>query len=386
MSGATLHEVAPPRGRRPVPEAGRVVLHVFEPAVGGVPAHVETLATGLAERGWLPVVAGPAGCAALDRLEAGGYRVVRLRLHRSPHPADRQVLARLRAICREEAVLVHAHSTKAGFLAARLARSGERTVFTPHAWLTQRARWRGERAVYRLFERYSTGHHDAVVAVSESERNEAIRHRIARARTVRVVRNGIPPVAAAPSRREARRRLGLPLEGVVAAWVGRNARQKAPLDVARLARELQGEVHVAALGSGLPGSPEGAAIAAAGGTVLPETSDVVELYAASDLLVSSSAWEGLPLAVLEAMRAGLPVVAYAVGGIPEQVDDGRNGRLVAPGDVDAPAQTARAVAADRPGRERMGRTARMRWENEFTLERMLDEMEVVYEDALAHSL
>ena len=95
--------------------------------------------------------------------------------------------------------------------------------------------------------------------------------------------------------------------------------------------------------------------------------DAPRLLAAADALVLSSAWEGLPNVVMEAMVAGLPVVATAVGGVPELVDDGRTGRLVPPGDVAALARAIGEVTvADPSVRAAMGTRGRAVVDDRFS--------------------
>jgi glycosyltransferase involved in cell wall biosynthesis len=71
---------------------------------------------------------------------------------------------------------------------------------------------------------------------------------------------------------------------------------------------------------------------------------VLTLFRAADAALLTSAWENLPHSVVEALAVGTPVVATAVGGVPEVVRDGENGLLVAPGDVDALADAIRRVS------------------------------------------
>jgi glycosyltransferase involved in cell wall biosynthesis len=101
--------------------------------------------------------------------------------------------------------------------------------------------------------------------------------------------------------------------------------------------------------------------------LLGTRTDVAELLAAAHVFVLSSDSEGLPMSVLEAMAAGVPVVATAVGGIPELVADGETGRLVPPRDPAALAAALAAVSADPELRERMGDDGRARAEREFSL-------------------
>jgi glycosyltransferase involved in cell wall biosynthesis len=101
--------------------------------------------------------------------------------------------------------------------------------------------------------------------------------------------------------------------------------------------------------------------------LLGERSDVAEQLAQSDVFVLASRSEGMPLSVLEAMAAGLPVVASSVGGIPELVVSGETGLLVRPGDIDALAAALHTVLADRELRRAMGDAGRARAQHLFDL-------------------
>jgi glycosyltransferase involved in cell wall biosynthesis len=99
--------------------------------------------------------------------------------------------------------------------------------------------------------------------------------------------------------------------------------------------------------------------------MLGERSDVPALLAAADLFVMSSHSEGLPLVLLEAMSAGVPVVATRVGGIPYLVDDGRTGFLVGVGDVDALTARLSELLGDDAKRRAFGEAARARAAERF---------------------
>ena len=109
--------------------------------------------------------------------------------------------------------------------------------------------------------------------------------------------------------------------------------------------------------------------------------NVGSYYARADLLVLSSASEGLPLVLLEAMAHGLPVVSTAVGGIPDVIEDGVNGRLVPPGDAVALADGMAAVIGSAALRDRMGSAAR-RTAEPFTWERTAQEYKRVFGQVL----
>jgi len=102
---------------------------------------------------------------------------------------------------------------------------------------------------------------------------------------------------------------------------------------------------------------------------LGTVTDVPELLSASDLFALSSRWEGSPLAVMEAMAAGLPVVAAAVGGVPELVEHEVTGLLIPPGEVSRAAEVLRALARDPEKRRRLGIAARQK-AVQFSIEKM----------------
>ena len=94
--------------------------------------------------------------------------------------------------------------------------------------------------------------------------------------------------------------------------------------------------------------------------------DVGNVLGAIDMFVMPSFWEGLPLALVHAMGAGLPVVASAVGGIPEVVVPGETGLLVPPADPGALAAALNRVLGDRDTARRMGLAGRRRVEGHFS--------------------
>ena len=303
------------------------VLLVLATSTGGVGRHVQSLAAGLQARGHRVVVAGPASTAEVFDLPS--YEVVEIGA--APHPArDARAAARLRALARD-ADVVHAHGLRAGALSVLVPAP---VVVTLH----NEVRGRVAAVLERLVARRA-----AVVLAASSDLAE--RAREVGARDVRVAPVAAPPLAATGTDPG----LGHPL--VLA--VGRLHPQKG-YDTLLTARSAWPEAVVAVAGDG----PLAGQLAAAAPDVrwLGRRSDVADLLAAADVVVLPSVWEARSLTAQEALRAGRPLVATAVGGVPDLVGDGAV--LVPPGDpaalgaavrrlLDDPAEAAAAAARGR---------------------------------------
>ena len=99
-------------------------------------------------------------------------------------------------------------------------------------------------------------------------------------------------------------------------------------------------------------------------------SDVGEILSGADVFLMTSRYEGISIAMLEAMRAGLPVIATRVGGVPETVRDGTTGLLVGPDDLPGLVQAMLRLARSKPLRQEMGRRGREFLTEEFSLAQM----------------
>lgn len=173
---------------------------------------------------------------------------------------------------------------------------------------------------------------------------------------VSVLPNPAPPLPRLPSREEARRELDL--DGAVLAFAGRLGPQKS-LDLALRALADMPEVTLVVAGDG----PERDALERRARELgvaprvrflgpLPREG-VLFLFRAADASLLPSAWENFPHTVVESLAVGTPVIATAVGGVPEVVRDGENGLLVAPGDADALARAIERLFRDADLREEL---------------------------------
>ena len=344
----------------------RLLILVTLAEVGGAQTYVTLLLPALAGRLDVTVAAhGPGPVEAAAR--SARFRFVPLRhVRRAVHPwHDLLGLVELFRLCRQvRPDIVHANSSKAGVLgrvAAFLARVPIR-IFTVHGWAFAAHRGLAGR-LFLWAERLMRPLTTLAICVSENERAVGLAARTCAAQRTVVVHNA---VEAAP----VSERGELPVTRVVS--VGRF---KYPKDFgtlieafAKLDRPFVGQL----VGDG----PDRSTLEAAtrrhnlSGRVefLGERNDVPALLAGAEVFVLSSRSEGLPVSVLEAMSAQLPVIASAVGGVPELVVEGETGLLVPPGDIDALAHALERLLADGRLRRRLGKAGRHRLEERFGLD------------------
>jgi len=321
------------------------------------------------------------GCRVVD-VPAMGREVAPL--------ADLTALAQLvRLIRRERPAVVHTHTSKAGFvgrLAAVIARAPA-VIHQPHGHIFYGYYGPRRTAVFTALERRAARWTDRIITLTDRGAAEHLAHGIGRAEQYVTVPSGVPTAelrAAAPARGEARARLGLDIDAFVIVGLGRLVPIKGFDLLVRALAIVVSQVpsaRVLLVGEG-PERAQLETIAASLGVarrlrLTGETTDVAPYLAAADVGVVPSRNEGMGRVIVEAMALGRPVVATAVGGIPDVVTDGECGRLVEPEDVDALAAALIDLGRDPALRRKLGEAAVQRAEA-FSVEVARQKLLAVY--------
>jgi glycosyltransferase involved in cell wall biosynthesis len=354
-----------------------VLLSVAELAAGGAERIVVELANALDARGEEICVAGDTG--PFDRLLEGSRIERRLIPGRGRSPVTAvRATRRLRAATRAfRPDLVHAHNVKATGIAAigRVGTRGRRVSLLATFHGVRREEYRRAAAVLRQA--------DFVVCVSQDLLEGLASSGLPRDRT-RVIRNAVPlaePLAQA-ARQRIDRELGLEGRSVVS-LVGRLVPQKAPqrfLEAAARVAAAEPECTFLVVGDGPLRDSLGALSRRLGVAERVRFTgvrgDARELIARSDVVAFSSEWEGMPVAGLEALAAGVPVVSTDVEGARELLADGPG--VVVPRATEPLADAVIDLLRAPSLRAEMGRHGRQRIASDFSVERMVGAYRELY--------
>ena len=354
-------------------------------AIGGANVHVRdfTLAMRAAGHDAIILVGGEGPVTREFRDKGVPYESLRY-LVREIKPADdvRAFWELRRAFERLKPDLVSTHCSKAGLLGRLAARTlGIPVIYTPHGWTFTEGVTRAEAFLYRWLERVAAPFSDAIITVAECDRTLAITQRVAPARKLFAIHNGMPDIAP-----NLRAEAGAEFPRMV--MVARFEPQKdhgTALRALSTIRDLPWEMEFIGDGPLLESTKEMAGQLGLSERVhfLGARRDVAERLASAQLFLLITNWEGFPRSILEAMRAALPVVASDVDGTRESVIDSQTGCLSPRGDAETLAARLRMLLSDSTLRARMGTAARERYEEHFTARRMFDRTIEVYNTVLA---
>ena len=274
--------------------------------------------------------------------------------------------------------IVHLHSSFAGALrlSRSVRRSGALLIYCPHGWAFGMEIPPAKKRLYAAVERNFARATDLIVAVSQDELDLALRFGLPSEKT-RVVRNGIA-WAPLPDRKSRTGPLRL-------GFIGRHDRQKG-LDILldTIARTPLPDVHFEIVGAGVlqrNGEKPGGDVVNATYHGWLSRADTLELLTTFDALIMPSRWDAAPIVAIEAMRAGVPVIASNRGGLPEIVRHGVGGYIFDLDDRESLGNLLRGVT--REELQRLGHSARKRWEQVYVADAMNELTCSAYDELLS---
>ncbi len=357
------------------------VLHVVAPArAGGLESVVIQLTTGLRANGHVAQVAAvldPADASAhpfVEALEDAQVPVHRIVVGTREYRAERGAIARLMRA--NDVEVLHTHGYRPDVVDGGVARSMNRAhVTTLHGFIG--GSWR--RRAYEWLQVRAAVRANAAIAVSAPIAMQL--RRAGGGRTAHLLRNAVAPNASALGRAASRAALSLPADAVLVGWVGRLSFEKGPdLFVEALAL-TDDRVHGVFVGDG-PLREQMRALAGERNIahrlhftgMRPQAS---RYLAAFDILALTSRSEGTPMVLLEAMWAGVPIVATAVGGVPDIIDQ-HVGLLCRPGDPAGLQQSIERLMVDQPTALALANAAQARVKADYSMVRWICAHEAVY--------
>jgi len=350
-------------------------------AVGGSQVHVRDLAVELIRRGHDACVFVGGSGPVLDFMAAANvpYHSLDSMQRNVSLTRDISALKELKtAIAKYEPDLISTHTSKAGMLGRLVSRDlGIPSLFTAHGWNFADGIHPLIRAGRIALEKIAAGWCQRIITVSECDRELALRYRIAPPEKVITIHNGMPDLKSSfradPSRS--------PVKIVMIARFEQQKDHETLLIALSALKHLPWELEL--IGDG----PNAATIKAravdlgvADRVQFPgAVTDVKDRLARAQLFALISNWEGLPRSIIEAMRAGLPVVASDVGGTRELIEEGRTGFLINRSDSKTLQERLAELLSNPRMRSVMGQSAREHYEKHFTFERMAEQTFQIYE-------
>jgi glycosyltransferase involved in cell wall biosynthesis len=365
----------------------RVLEAIRQGTIGGGETHVLDLVQALNRDLYEPVVLSFTPGPMVDRLESMGVRTYIIPTEK---PFNFTKWREVKQLMKAEKIdLLHAHGTRAGsntFWAAR--QLGLPVIYTVHGWsfhvdqplLTLKTR--------QLGEKFLLNQANVTVCVSESNRQSGLAF-TPMPRAV-VIKNGVNLHKYNPDRnfRNLRQELGLPSDGVLVACIARITAQKDPLNYIRAIAAVPASLPVTFLlvGNGeLKAAAQQLALELQLGErlrFLEARQDIPDLLRAIDIYCLPSLWEGLSIGLLEAMAMGKAVVATAIDGTLEVIEDGVNGLLIQPNLPEQLAVALTRLVNDAELRHRLGTAARELVHRDFNAITMTRQIEEIYEKVM----
>ncbi len=350
-------------------------------AIGGAQVHVKDLAIALqSDRHKVLILTGESGIYNDDLREAGIESVSCEYLQKQINPiADGKSFRYiLNVIDLFKPDLIAAHSSKTGIL-GRLASQITKVpcIFTAHGWSFTTGIPEPNRTIYRWLEKLTASLADKIICVSEYDRQIGLKAGM-NSQQLLTVHNGMkdvsPQLRANPAQSDP----------VKIAMVARFDRQKDHATLIEAFKDVNAELILVGDGPSLVKTKQKVEQLGISHKVsfLGFRQDIAEILAQVQVYALISNWEGLPCTIIEAMRAGLPVIASDVGGVKEIVLEGQTGYLVPRGDIQGLRQKLNYLIGNEPARISMGIMGRQKYESQLTFKHMYEQTLTAYQEVI----
>jgi glycosyltransferase involved in cell wall biosynthesis len=388
----------------------RVLECIRQGRIGGGESHLLSLTGHLDRTRFEPIVLSFTDGPMMDQLRQMG---VETRLIHTEKPFDIRVWKRVGRLLSDERIdVVHAHGSRAASNVLWTARSlGIPLIYTIHGWSFHRDQHPLVRGFRIWSEKWLTKRSTVNISVSAS--NQQTGKELIPGFESIVVNNGIDEHKFDPDSRykDVRSELGIGVDRVLVLFIARFTSHKQPLTLIRAFDQAAEKIEGVGTAEKVAGAGAAEKLAGihllmvgdgdekeAGMRMVKELGleqrvsfqafrqDVPDVLAAADIFVLPSLWEGLPIGLLEAMAMRKAVIGTHVDGTREVLQDGVNGLMVEPGDVDALSAAIVRLASDRGLRESLRVQAAETVHNRFNAAVMTKEIENIYTKIIPHGI
>ena len=321
------------------------VLHVAE-AAGGVERYLQTLFK-YSDKEQVENILVCSQNYDYEKFKRLADRVIVLKMAHQINPSsDIKVEKALRRIIKQlKPDIVYAHSSKAGAL-ARIADLGlkNKVIYNPHGWAFNMQQSAKKKEMYKWVEKISAYFCDKIVCISDAEKESALREKICKPSKLQVIYNGIDLEEIKNTISKKRAELNIPEDAFVVGMVGRLSKQKAPDVFVKAAKLIKDKI------------PNAYFLMVGDGELRDQVEEMIHNFdldtsffitgwvdnptaymKVMDVGCLLSRWEGFGLVLPEYMACGIPIVATNVDAIPNIIEDGKNGLLIAKDDYQATA-------------------------------------------------
>jgi len=333
----------------------KILFIITKSVWGGAQKYVFDMATSLPKDQFEPIVAGGGKGIMAEKIISAGLPYLEIKSFQRDISFWKEIVSFfeiLKILFKTKPDIVHVSSSKAGgmagmailtYLAVKPPRGGLTAVFTVHGWAFLESRPKWQIFLIKLASKITCLFYDKIICVSRNDYNEAIKNKIAPARKLTFIHNGINPADYNFQERMEKE--------FTVGTIGEATKNKGHKYLIEASKNFP-DIKLNIISN------------------IPNASKYLKNF---DIFVLPSLKEGLPYVILEAGLAGLPIIASNVGGIPEIIENGKEGLLVPPANPEELAVAIKKLIDDKALRENLARNLHEKIQREFSLEKMLKE-------------